>query len=270
VKELEKVLAESWEKGKLIRGASTITQQLAKNLWLSTDRSLLRKAKELVLARRLEGALGKERILELYVNVVEWGDGIYGIDEAAREYFGVPARSVDPAQAAILAGMLPSPRRWLPARHPAPLYKRARIIVARLLARGGSRRRRPARRATRSSSGSGPCGRIVRQRPRRLSPRPPSRWSPTRTRRRPRRRPRRRRSPPSPPRRRPPLSTRRSREPRPRRTVTRSAIETQCTQNEGSKRLAASFRGSSAVPLPRCSFGCNALHRARAPFQTTL
>jgi len=130
--ELMKVLAESWEKKRLVRGASTITQQLAKNLWLSTDRSLLRKLKELVLAKRLERALGKQRILELYVNVAEWGDGIYGIDSASREYFGLSAQELTPAQGAILAAMLPAPRRWTPSKRPAALYHRSRIVVERL------------------------------------------------------------------------------------------------------------------------------------------
>jgi monofunctional biosynthetic peptidoglycan transglycosylase len=94
-----------------VRGASTLTQQLAKNLYLSEDRSLLRKGKELVLARRLETSLDKKRILELYLNVVEWGDGIYGAEAAARAYFGKPAADLDAAEAAALAARLPSPKK---------------------------------------------------------------------------------------------------------------------------------------------------------------
>ncbi|MBF5044561.1 monofunctional biosynthetic peptidoglycan transglycosylase [Aggregicoccus sp. 17bor-14] len=130
--EVQNALGDALAEGRLGRGASTLTQQLAKNLYLSTDRSLLRKAKELLLARRLEETLPKQRILALYLNVVEWGEGVYGIEAAAREHFGVPARSLSVAQAAVLAGMLPAPRTWLPARKPPTLHKRAAAIVERL------------------------------------------------------------------------------------------------------------------------------------------
>jgi monofunctional biosynthetic peptidoglycan transglycosylase len=132
--ELEKAMEEAWEEGKLGRGASTITQQLAKNLWLSTDRSLLRKAKELVLAYRLEKALPKSRILALYMNVVEWGDGVYGIEAGAREHFGVSAVNLTPAQGAILAAMLPAPRKRSPKSGSKALKKRAHWIVDQLQA----------------------------------------------------------------------------------------------------------------------------------------
>ncbi len=134
--ELELALEEAWDKRELGRGASTITQQLAKNLWLGEDRSLLRKLKELVLARRLEEALPKKRILTLYLNVVEWGPGVYGIEAAAREHFGVSAAALTPAQGAILAAMLPAPRRWLPSGKPPVLRRRALRIVDRLEAYG--------------------------------------------------------------------------------------------------------------------------------------
>ena len=134
--ELRKAVEESWEKGSLGRGASTITQQLAKNLWLSNDRSLLRKGKELILARRLESALSKERILTLYLNVVEWGNGVYGIGAAAREHFGVHPSALSPAQSAILAAMLPSPRKRLPRLKGARLYRYASTILARMEAVG--------------------------------------------------------------------------------------------------------------------------------------
>ena len=130
--EVRSVVNEALEERRLGRGASTLTQQLAKNLYLSTDRSLLRKARELVLARRLEAELGKQRILALYVNVVEWGDGVYGIEAAAREHFGTSARELTVAQGAMLAGMLPAPRRWLPAQRPPVLRARATVIVDRL------------------------------------------------------------------------------------------------------------------------------------------
>ncbi|WP_084668258.1 monofunctional biosynthetic peptidoglycan transglycosylase [Myxococcus stipitatus] len=130
--EVRRALEEAWEKGKLGRGASTITQQLAKNLWLSTDRSLFRKAKELVLARRLEDALTKKRILTLYLNVIEWGNGVYGIEAGAREHFGVSASQLSIGQGAILAAMLPAPRKRSPSSGSRALWKRAHWIVDQL------------------------------------------------------------------------------------------------------------------------------------------
>jgi monofunctional glycosyltransferase len=130
--EVENALEQSVREARLGRGASTLTQQLAKNLYLSTDRSLLRKAKELLLARRLESTLSKQRILALYLNVVEWGDGVYGIEAAARTHFGTSARALSVAQGAMLAGMLPAPRRWLPAQRPEALRTRAGVIIGRL------------------------------------------------------------------------------------------------------------------------------------------
>lgn len=132
LEELKKVAAQAWEKRSLGRGASTITQQLAKNLWLSGDRSLVRKAKEMLLARRLEETLPKKRILALYLNVVEWGDGVYGIEAGAREHFGVSARQLSVAQGAMLASMLPAPRRWTPENRSRALRKRALWVVDRL------------------------------------------------------------------------------------------------------------------------------------------
>ncbi|HLL00435.1 MAG TPA: biosynthetic peptidoglycan transglycosylase [Myxococcaceae bacterium] len=132
--ELEKALQEAWKERKLGRGASTITQQLAKNLWLSTDRSLLRKAKELVLAHRLEEALPKNRILTIYLNVVEWGSGVYGIEAGAKEHFGVSASQLTPAQGAILAAMLPAPRKRSPSSGSRALKRRAHWIIDQLLA----------------------------------------------------------------------------------------------------------------------------------------
>src|SRR3954469_782495 len=116
------------EERRLGRGASTITQQLAKNLWLGEERSLLRKAREYFLARRLE-SLGKRRILELYLNVAEWGPGIYGADAAARFWFHKPAADLLPEEAAVLAAMLPAPRKRNPQRPSRHLRKRAREVV---------------------------------------------------------------------------------------------------------------------------------------------
>ncbi|MFN0061156.1 MAG: transglycosylase domain-containing protein [Myxococcaceae bacterium] len=134
--ELRKALEQAVARGELGRGASTITQQLAKNLWLSSERSLLRKVKELLLARRLEKALTKSRILTLYLNVVEWGDGVYGIEAAALEHFGVSARELTPAQGVVLAAMLPSPRKRLPKLKSQAHYRHAARLLEVLTASG--------------------------------------------------------------------------------------------------------------------------------------
>jgi membrane peptidoglycan carboxypeptidase len=121
-----------WARGQMLRGASTITQQLAKNLYLSPSRDPFRKFRELIIARRLEAELTKVRIFELYLNVIEWGDGIYGADAAARRYFGHPATTLGPAEAALLAGAIINPRLLSPA-HPTPrLLRRQQIILKRM------------------------------------------------------------------------------------------------------------------------------------------
>lgn len=120
-------IEQAWE-GERVRGASTITQQLAKNLWLGEERSLFRKIREYFLARRLE-TLGKERILELYLNVAEWGNGIYGADAASRVWFGKPASDLRPEEAATLAAMLPAPRKRNPRRPSATFRKRIDEIL---------------------------------------------------------------------------------------------------------------------------------------------
>jgi monofunctional biosynthetic peptidoglycan transglycosylase len=114
------------------RGASTITQQLAKNLYLSPSRNPARKVEELFIARRLEAELPKRRILELYLNVVEWGDGIWGAEAAAQAYFGVPASALDAEQAALLAGALINPRVYSPAQPNRRLLRRQEIILRRM------------------------------------------------------------------------------------------------------------------------------------------
>ncbi len=130
--------AGTWEKMKTIwrrrdrlRGASTITQQLAKNLYLSPSRNPLRKVKEAVTALRFELALSKDRILELYLNVVEWGPGIWGADAASRVYFGVPATRLGEAQAAALAATLPHPLTSNPKFRPEHMAARRNLILAR-------------------------------------------------------------------------------------------------------------------------------------------
>jgi monofunctional biosynthetic peptidoglycan transglycosylase len=109
-----RIAAREAMQGKRVRGASTITQQLAKNLWLSPSRSPARKLREIVLTRQLERHLSKQRILELYLNVVEFGPGIYGIEAASRHYYGIPASDLDAEQAARLAASLPRPSKWHP------------------------------------------------------------------------------------------------------------------------------------------------------------
>lgn len=128
VEQTKIALTDAMEEGRFHRGASTITQQLAKNLWLGEERTLWRKLREAILARRLE-ALGKRRILELYLNVAEWGDGIYGADAAARVWFGKPAADLLPEESAILAAMLPAPRKRNPVRPSPALRRRAHEVL---------------------------------------------------------------------------------------------------------------------------------------------
>jgi len=115
-----------------IVGGSTITQQLAKNLFLSGERTVLRKGQELVLALMLEALLGKERILEIYLNHVEWGEGVFGAEAAARHYFRVGAERLAPAQAARLAVMLPAPKRFQKRPDSPYLLSRTAVIVGRM------------------------------------------------------------------------------------------------------------------------------------------
>jgi monofunctional biosynthetic peptidoglycan transglycosylase len=109
-----RVAARDAVRGKRVRGASTITQQLAKNLWLSPSRSPIRKLREITLTKQLERHLSKARILEIYLNVVEFGPGIYGAEAASRHYFGTPASNLNREQAAQLAASLPRPKSWHP------------------------------------------------------------------------------------------------------------------------------------------------------------
>jgi monofunctional biosynthetic peptidoglycan transglycosylase len=129
--ELQKSIELDWARGQM-RGASTITQQLAKNLYLSPSRDPLRKLRELVIARRLEAELSKARIFELYLNVVEWGDGIYGAEAAARAYYNQPASALGPEASALLAGALINPRVYSPAKPPPRLLARQQLILRRM------------------------------------------------------------------------------------------------------------------------------------------
>lgn len=130
--EMKIAIEDSWEKGEPLRGASTITQQLAKNLYLSPSRNPTRKLSEFLIARRLEAELSKQRIFELYLNLIEWGDGIWGCEAAARAYFGVSAADLSAEQAALMAGAIINPVRYSPARPNGRLLRRQAIILRRM------------------------------------------------------------------------------------------------------------------------------------------
>ncbi len=129
---IQLALEKNQKKGRVVAGGSTITQQLAKNLFLTPSRSYLRKAEEAVITVMLEGMLDKRRILEIYLNVIEWGSGVFGAEAAARQYFGASAAQLSAEQAARLAAMAPNPRFY--ERNPgAPgLNRKIGIIVGRM------------------------------------------------------------------------------------------------------------------------------------------
>ncbi len=129
---LQKAYEKNARKGRVVRGGSTITQQLAKNLFLSGQRSYARKAQEMVITYMLEATMDKRRIFEIYLNVAEWGDGVFGCEAAARKYFGKPAAKLAPAEAARLAVMLPNPRTYGRRLDSAYLNKRTTLILMRM------------------------------------------------------------------------------------------------------------------------------------------
>lgn len=132
--ELRKVLAESLENFEFPRGASTITQQLAKNLYLSPSKNPIRKIKEALITMRLEGTLSKRRILELYLNVIELGPMIFGVEAASRHYFGKTAKSLSPYEAAFIAAIIPNPiTTYNPKLHPGRVEKRRDAILRRIV-----------------------------------------------------------------------------------------------------------------------------------------
>ena len=156
--QLQESIETDWARGQFARGGSTITQQLAKNLYLSPSKNPLRKLRELIIARRLEAELKKARILELYLNVIEWGDGVYGAEAASRTLFRATAAALGPEQAALLAGAIVNPRgaqsctsdraaRAAPAADPPPHGR-----MSRRRAVGSTRLREPCR-----SPVSDPC-----------------------------------------------------------------------------------------------------------------
>ena len=130
--QIRESIEDSLEDGGAIRGASTITQQLAKNLYLSESRNPTRKLKELILTRRLETALSKRRIFEIYLNSIEWGDGIFGCEAAARAYFGKSAADLGPSEAALMAGAIINPRVHSPGKPTRRLLRRQQIILGRM------------------------------------------------------------------------------------------------------------------------------------------
>ncbi len=134
--EIQKAMERNVSEGEIVRGASTITQQLAKNLFFSGGRTWWRKGQEAVITIMLESLMSKRRILEIYLNVIEWGNGIFGAEAAARHHFGTSAASLDPEQAARLAAMVPSPRRYLPGSYTPYLASRTAVILARMNAVG--------------------------------------------------------------------------------------------------------------------------------------
>ncbi len=130
--EMRNALEHDLRTRRFVRGASTISQQLAKNLYLGTEKSLLRKAREAVLAVKLERTLPKRRILALYLNVAEWGDGVFGVEAAARAHFGIAAANLGTAQAVVLASMLPAPRRCDLSNPSRWLKRRSRRVLDRM------------------------------------------------------------------------------------------------------------------------------------------
>jgi monofunctional biosynthetic peptidoglycan transglycosylase len=130
--QLRESMETNLERGEFARGASTITQQLAKNLYLDPVKNPLRKVKELLITRRLEVELSKQRILEIYLNVIEWGDGVWGAEAAARRYFRKPAADLSPTESALLAAAIANPRLMDPGHPSARLRRRQQMIMRRM------------------------------------------------------------------------------------------------------------------------------------------
>jgi len=130
--QLREAMEENFERLEFARGASTITQQLAKNLYLSPSKNPMRKLRELLITRRLEAELTKQRILELYLNVIEWGDGVWGAEAAARHYFHKPAADLSPGESALLAAAIANPHIFDPGHPSARLHRRQEMIMGRM------------------------------------------------------------------------------------------------------------------------------------------
>lgn len=129
---ISRALEKNEKRGRIVAGASTISQQLAKNLFLSGERSWIRKAQEAAITAMLEATMSKRRILELYLNVAEWGEGIFGAEAAARHHFGSTAAALTAEQSAYLAAILPAPRRYLRGRVTPYAAARQAVILARM------------------------------------------------------------------------------------------------------------------------------------------
>ena len=129
---IQKAIEKNQKKGRFVAGGSTISQQLAKNLFLSPTKSYFRKANEAVITLMLENLWSKQRIFEVYLNVIEWGNGVFGAEAAARHYYGLSAAQLGPAQAARLAGMVPNPRFYDRNRNAPGLGRKTAIILARM------------------------------------------------------------------------------------------------------------------------------------------
>lgn len=129
---IQKAHEKNLKTGKIVSGGSTISQQLAKNLFLSGERTWWRKLQEAAITVMIETIMTKRRILEIYLNVIEWGSGVFGAEAAARHHFGVTAAALRPEQAARLAAMVPSPRRYGPGYETTYLRRRTDIILSRM------------------------------------------------------------------------------------------------------------------------------------------
>jgi len=129
---IEKAMEKNRRQGKVVMGASTISQQLAKNLFLSAERTPWRKGQEALITVMIERVMDKRRILEIYLNVIEWGDGVFGAEAAARHYFGTNAAALGPLQAARLAAMVPNPRYYDQNRATRWLERKTQVILARM------------------------------------------------------------------------------------------------------------------------------------------
>jgi monofunctional biosynthetic peptidoglycan transglycosylase len=129
---IQKAYEKNLKKGKIVAGGSTISQQLAKNLFLSTKRTPWRKGEEVIITVMLEHMMEKQRIFEIYLNVIEWGNGVFGAEAAARHYYHVSAAQLSPQQAAKLAAMVPNPRYYDKHREARGLLRKTDIILARM------------------------------------------------------------------------------------------------------------------------------------------
>jgi monofunctional biosynthetic peptidoglycan transglycosylase len=129
---IEKAMEKNRRQGKVVMGASTISQQLAKNLFLSAEKTPWRKGQEALITVMIERVMDKRRILEIYLNVIEWGEGVFGAEAAARHYFGASAAALGPEQAARLAAIVPNPRYYDRIRSTAWIDRKTRIILARM------------------------------------------------------------------------------------------------------------------------------------------